>query len=657
MEPDFSGYVTKYGIRCTDGRTIQPGAFKHQDTLKVPLVYQHQHKDINQVLGYTILSAREDGIWGDSFLNSSPQASRAREAVSHGDLDKYSIWAKDLEERVGRDEVLVHDGVIQETSLVLSGANSGASIYNVLAHGDIDEDVMVIVGGEIEHADAPPAEEPPAADADKPEEGDTTVADVLDSLSDEQTDAVNAFIDGIVKEAITEALTEEPQLAHSDSSTKGNTNMSRNAWDRSKETGNTETIERPQLKHDDMNNFLKAAKGQSESGGTGVSSLREFVRSAPAGELIHADDYGIRDLEIMFPDARALMNTPKFIDRRQDWVKVFMSGTSHSPFSRVKTLYADITADEARARGYIKGNEKVEEVFPVFKRTTGPALIYKKQKLDRQDIIDIVDFDVVAWMKVEMRGKLDEEIARAALFGDGRPTMVSGELNPDKIQEPTGTSGDGIRSIVNDDDLYSTEYSVPMPAVPSGQDYNVLLDTVTEAGEFYMGSGNKTAFVGYKTATKLLTMRDDWGKRLYRNLSEVAGDMDVSQIVRVPTELMPDGVLAIVLDLSDYNFGTDRGGEIKFFDDFDIDFNQYKYLYETYLSGRADPAVRGSDLQARRGPGQHARCVAHGSDRGRQRRHRPHPDGCGLEAYGHRSHRGCRVHHHARRRHAEDRYA
>jgi hypothetical protein len=188
-------------------------------------------------------------------------------------------------------------------------------------------------------------------------------------------------------------------------------------------------------------------------------------------------------------------------------------------------------------------------------------------------------------MKVEMRGKLDEEIARAALFGDGRPTMVGGELNPDKIQEPTGTSGDGIRSVVNDDDLYSTEYSVPMPAEPTGQDWNVLLDTVTEAQEFYMGSGNKTAFVSYRVATKLLTMRDDWGKRLYRNLSEVAGDMDVSEIVRVPTELMPDGVLAIVLDLSDYNFGTDRGGEINFFDDFDIDFNQYKYLYETYLSG------------------------------------------------------------------------
>jgi hypothetical protein len=266
-------------------------------------------------------------------------------------------------------------------------------------------------------------------------------------------------------------------------------------------------------------------------------------------------------------------------------VKVFMAGTSHSPFSRVKTMHADITADEARARGYIKAGKKVEEVFPVFKRTTGPALVYKKQKLDRQDIIDITDFDVVAWMKVEMRGKLDEEIARAGLFGDGRPVMVGGELNPDKIPEPTGTSGDGIRSVFNDDDLYSTRYFVPMPAAPDNADWNNFLDEVTAAQEFYLGSGNKTAFISYRVATKLLTIRDGFQHRVYRNLSEVAADMDVTSIVRVPTELMPDDCLAIVLDLADYNFGTNRGGEVTLFDDFDIDFNQYKYLIETYLSG------------------------------------------------------------------------
>jgi hypothetical protein len=362
--------------------------------------------------------------------------------------------------------------------------------------------------------------------------------------------------------------------------------MSRNAFDRSKEGGDTAIIERPSLKHADQTAVLTRAKGDSATGGSnGVGSLRDFVRGSTGKELMHADDYGVQNIEILFPDAQALMRTPTFVDRRQDWVKKFLAGTSHSPFSRVKTAYADITADEARARGYIKAGQKVEEVFPVFKRTTGPAMIYKKQKLDRQDIIDITDFDVVAWMKVEMRGKLDEEIARAGLFGDGRPVMVGGELNPDKIPEPTGTSGDGIRSVFNDDDLYSTRYFVPMPAAPDNADWNNFLDEVTAAQEFYLGSGNKTAFISYRVATKLLTIRDGFQHRVYRNLSEVAADMDVTSIVRVPTELMPDDCLAIVLDLADYNFGTNRGGEVTLFDDFDIDFNQYKYLIETYLSG------------------------------------------------------------------------
>lgn len=590
MEPDFSGYVTRFGIKCTDGRTIQPGAFKHQDGKKVPLVYQHQHNDVSQVLGYTILSSREDGVWGDSYLNGSAKAQDARAAVQHGDLDKYSIWAKDLDERIMNNEALVHDGVIQETSLVLAGANSGASIYNVLAHGNMDDDEMMIVGGEIKHDDTEdkpkpadkPAEEP---DPDKPEEGDTTVAQVLSTLSEEQQTAVNAFIDDVVKEAVTEALTEEPQLTHSDSSKKGS-NMSRNQFDRSEKTGGgTDTM--PELKHDDVKAILSIAKGPNGEGGSNAStSLRDLVRSAKGKELMHADDYGIRNIEVLFPDARALMNTPQFVDRRQDWVKKFLAGTSHSPFSRVKTTYADITADEARARGYIKAGQKVDEVFPVFRRTTGPAWIYKRQKLDRQDIIDITDFDVVAWMKVEMRGKLDEELARAGLFGDGRDVLLGdGTPNPDKIQEPTGNEGNGIRSIFNDDDLYATRYFVPLSADPTNEEYNNFLDSVTEAQEFYLGSGNKTAFMSYRMATKLLTIRDGFQHRVYRNLSEVAADMDVNTIVRVPTELMPEGCLAIVVDLADYNFGTDRGGDLTFFDDFDIDFNQYKYLYEVYLSG------------------------------------------------------------------------
>lgn len=581
MEPNFSGYVTKANLKCADGRTIASGAFQHQDGLKVPLVYQHNHDDVSQVLGHVRLTHKDDGVWGDAFLNKSAKAQDAKAAVENGDLDKFSIWAKDLEE-VGH---LVHDGVIQEVSLVLAGANPGASVSNVLMHGDLDtDDNMMVVGFEIKHADTATEEKP----AEKQEEestddGEKTVADVLNTLTDEQATAVNAFIDDVVEEAVTEALTEEPTLEHGnlDSSKKGTEMGTRNIFDKS----DTSSKELPQLKHDDVQAVLRAAKGDSENSGTGVSSLRDFVRGDKGKELMHADSYGVENLEILFPEAQALMKTPTFVDRRQDWVKKFMAGVGKTPFSRVKTMHADITADEARARGYLKGNRKIEEVFPIFKRETGPGWVYKKQRLDRQDIIDITSFDIVAWMKVEMRGKLDEEIARAALFGDGRPTMINGDINPDKIQEPTGPNGNGIRSIINDDDLYATRYNVAMPANPVNTEWNALLDNVTEAQEFYMGSGNKTAFIPYRVAAKLLTIRDNFGHRVYRNLSEVAGDMDVQQIVRVPTELFPENVLAIVLDLSDYNFGTDRGGEVTLFDDFDINFNQFHYLMEAYLSG------------------------------------------------------------------------
>lgn len=589
MEPNFSGYVTKTNLKCADGRTIMPGAFKHQDGMKVPLVYQHNHEDINQVLGYAILSHKDDGIWGDAYLNETATAKNADMLVQHGDIDKFSIWAKNLDER----GLNVHDGEIQEVSLVLAGANPGANISNVLMHSGLDEDdTLMVVGFEIKHADVAVEEKPAEKTAEEPAaDAEPTVAEILATLTDDQRKAVNSFMDDVVQEAVTEILTEEPEVQHDNIDTKKGPKMTRNVFDRSKDKSST--TERSELKHDDMVAVLRAAKGNPSEGIRGfndsqsVSSLRELIRSSRGKELMHADDYGIQNIEILFPDAQALMNTPRFVDRRQEWVKVWMSGTSHSPFSRVKTTYADITADEARARGYIKANQKVDEVFPVFKRTTGPTWIYKRQKLDRQDIIDIVDFDVVAWMKVEMRGKLDEEIARAGLFGDGRPTMVGGELNPDKIQDPgaSNNSGDGIRAVISDNTLYATPYDVPMPPNPVGTQWNILLDTVTEKMEHYLGSGNRTAFVSYRTASKLLTIRDKFGHRMYRNLSEVAGDMDVNSIVRVPTELFPSDVLAIVLDLADYNYGTDRGGETTLFDDFDIDFNQYKYLMETYLSG------------------------------------------------------------------------
>lgn len=589
MEPDFFGYVSKANIQCTDGRTIMPGAFKHQDGLKVPVVYQHNHTDANQVLGYAILADKEDGTWGDVYLDKgNPTAVVAGSAVKHGSLDKFSVWAKNLVER----GAMVHSGDIQEVSLVLAGANSGATIFNVLQHSGIDQDDLLYVGGEIVHSanstEVPPAESTPPADV-PPAKKEKTVADVLDTLSDEQELAVNVTIDEIVKEAVTEALTKEPEVVHDNLTPEGNLQMT-NAFEGGSAVGGATTT-LPQLKHSDVQSILAEAKGGNLNDfneGSATESFRGMLRSAKGQELMHAADYGIENIEVLFPDAQNVTGRPTWVDRRQDWVKVWMAGTSHTPFSRVKTMYADITADEARAKGYIKANEKTDEVFPVFKRVTGPAWVIKKQKLDRQDIIDIVDFDVVAWMKAEMRGKLDEEVARAGLFGDGRPTMIGGNMNPDKIKDPGAANldGNGIRAVVNDHELYATTYFVEMDAAASGDAWNALLDGVTEAGEFYMGSGNKTAFMSFRTATKMLTMRSNFDqKRIYRNLDEVAGDMDVARIQRVPTELFPANVLCIVLDIADYNYGTNKGGEVTLFDDFDIKFNQYHYLIETYLSG------------------------------------------------------------------------
>lgn len=561
--PNFSGYVSKANLECEDGRIIMPDSFKHQDGMKVPLVYQHNHTDSSQVLGHVILKNKADGVWGDAYLNETAQGKNAGEFVKHGDIDKFSIWAKNLVEK-GRTVVR---GNIKEVSLVLAGANPGAIITeHALAHGGYDvEDDVVIVGSDIElqHAegDDPPAEDPPAESA-------KTVGEVLDTLNEDQQAAVNQLIEEVVTEAVAEAKT-EAEAEHSALKTQEEDQMSRNVFDNSAAA----VADKPQLKHADQSAFLQAARDGK------VDSLKEFVRSQ-GNELMHAGTYGVDNIEILFPDAQALMRTPTWVDRRQDWVKAFMAGTSKSPFSRIKTMYADITADEARAKGYVKAAQKIEEVFPVFKRTTGPAMIYKKQKLDRQDIIDVTDFDIVAWMKAEMRGKLDEEIARAGLLGDGRSAM-----SPDKIQEPTGNSGDGIRSVYNDHELYTMNVAVILPASPVGADWNAVIDAATTSREDYLGSGNITAFMTYKMAATLLTIRDSFGHRIYRNISELASDMDFNQIVRVPSGLMPADVMMIALDLADYNFGTNAGGQVTMFDDFDIDFNQFKYLIETYLSG------------------------------------------------------------------------
>lgn len=566
-KPNFSGYVTKANLECEDGRVILPDAFKHQDGMKVPLVYQHNHHDAGQVLGHVVLQNKDDGVWGDAYLNlDTVQGKNADALVKHGDIDKFSIWAKQLVER-GRH---VARGNIKEVSLVLAGSNPGALITETaLAHSgyDVDDD-LVFVGGEIKHEN----DEDDELEHDGTDTIDEkTVGEVLATLDEDQTRAVNQLIEEVVTNAVADAKTEAEAEHTALKESLEELKMGRNVFDQSSATG---AAGKPQIKHADQTAFLNKARESK------VSSLRDFIREGAGAELMHADTYGVDNIEVLFPDAQALMRTPTFVDRRQEWVKSFINGTSKSPFSRVKTVYADITADEARAKGYIKATQKTEEVFPVFKRTTGPAMIYKKQKLDRQDIIDVTDFDIVAWMKAEMRGKLDEELARAGLLGDGRSAE-----DADKIQEPTGNSGDGIRSVINDHELYTMNVAVVLPTTPVNSDWNALIDMFAMSREEYMGSGNITVFMTYKMAATLMTIRDDFGHRIYRNMSELASDMDVSQIVRVPSTLFPADVLAIALDLADYNFGTNAGGQVTLFDDFDIDFNQFKYLIETYLSG------------------------------------------------------------------------
>lgn len=554
---DFSGYATKNDLLCGDGRTIRKNAFKDQDGQKVPLVWGHQHGDVEHVLGHALLENREDGVYAYGFFNDTEQGKAAKKLVMHGDVNALSIYANKLKQ-IGGD--VVH-GCIRELSLVLAGANPGAYIDFVLSHSDdgteeleaswnenivlyhsdeleVDENMGDTNNEEvIEHA-AAPAEEAPKAEA--PASSEKTIGDVIATMNDEQKEAMYALIG--------QALADQQN-----GNEEGDEDMKHNAFD--SEGANTAV-----LSHDAMDTILKDGKR--------CGSLKESF-------LAHAADYGIEDLEILFPDAKTTSATPDFISREMGWVPVVMNGTHHSPFSRVKTQFADITEDQARAKGYIKGKLKKEEVFSLLKRTTQPTTIYKKQKLDRDDIIDIVDFDVLAWVKQEMRIMLDEEIARAILIGDGR--LASDD---DKIDENC------IRPIVNDADLFVIRW-----AVKSGDDFlKDFIKAAVKSRKNYKGSGNPIMFTTEDILTDLLLMEDSIGHKLYKTEAELATALRVSKIVTVPVmENFEDkdskDVFAVIVNLSDYTVGADKGGSINMFDDFDIDYNQQKYLMETRCSG------------------------------------------------------------------------
>ena len=539
---DFSGWATKANLKCSDGRTIMKDAFKDNDGKSVPLVWNHQHNDPTNVLGHALLQNRDEGVYAYCTFNDSEAGKTGKLLVQHGDVCALSIWANQLKQNLNN---VVH-GNIREVSLVLAGANPGAFIDSIIMHGEeSDEDAIIYTGEDIVLSHSNESEDKKMDENDKEE----TVADVFNTLSEKQKNVVYAIIG--------QALEEGEESDNEES--EGGNEMKHNVFDQTEEKKNDV------LSHDAMNAII--------SDGKRFGSLKESF-------LAHADEYGIKQIDYLFPEAESLNNPPEFIKRETDWVSKVMNGVHRTPFSRIKSSFADITADEARAKGYIKGNLKKEEVFTLLKRSTTPTTIYKKQKLDRDDIIDITDFDVVAWLKSEMRMMLNEEIARAILIGDGRLSS-----SDDKINEQN------IRPIASDAELYSVRVPVNVAASATTDDKaKAMIRAAVKARKEYKGSGNPTFFTTEDWLTDALLLEDTMGHRLYKNESDVAAAMRVSNIVTVPVmegAKGPNGgdLIGIIVNLNDYNVGADKGGAINMFDDFDIDYNQQKYLIETRCSG------------------------------------------------------------------------
>ena len=583
---DFSGWATRNDLTCSDGRIIRQDAFKDCDGKVVPLVWMHSHDDPENVLGHCLLENRPEGVYAYGYFNDTEKGKTAKEQVKHKDINSLSIWANHLKQSGNSDgSVNVVHGAIKEVSLVLSGANPGAMIDTVMEHsGEESLDDIIIYSGEelsneeeLEHADteedskekSETFEESESKDNSEElkmadENNEKTVQDVFDELTDEQKNVVYFMIGEALKEAGVEP--EGDEAAQSDF--EGDYEMKHNVFDNSMEE------ETDVLSQADMEAIFKDAKR--------CGSLKEAVLAHGDGDDDEPEvTYGIRNMEdVLFPDYKTTGDMPNMIQRDQAWVGTVMNGAKHTPFSRIKMINADITADEARALGYMKGHLKKEEVFTMLKRKVDPQTIYKKQKFDRDDLTDITDFNVVAFVKTEMRQMLNEEIARAALIGDGRSGM-----SEDKISE------DHIIPIYNDSSLYSIQVPVNVENGATGADKaKAFIDECVRARKDYKGSGNPTAFMTEDMLTECLLLEDGIGHKLYKSEAEVATAIRASKIVTVPVmEGVTDGtkgdLAAIIVNMTDYTFGADKGGEINMFEDFDIDYNQQKYLMETRCSG------------------------------------------------------------------------
>ena len=544
-EYDFSGWATKNGLKCSDGRTIIKDAFKHNDGQTVPLVWNHQHNDPLNILGHAKLENRESGVYAYCKFNDTPAGQNAKELVKHGDVSALSIYANQLKQQ--GDNVL--HGCIREVSLVLAGANPGAFIDSVLAHGENSDDEAVIYTGEnieLQHSDDKKGNE--KVD-NKTEEKEKTVQDVFDTLTEEQKNVVYALIGLAIEENQNEDEKEDDG---------GEEDMKHNVFD------NQTNTKEQELTHADMANVLNDAKR--------YGSLKES-----------ALQHGITNIDYLFPDFKTMDTPPAFISRDMGWVSKVMGGVHRTPFSRIKSVFANITEEDARAKGYMKGKLKKDEVFSLLKRTTDPQTVYKKQKLDRDDVLDITDFDVVAWLKAEMRMMLDEELARAVLVGDGR--LASSD---DKIQETH------IRPIWTDAELYTINQVMKFARGTAMEvQAKEFIKQAIKARKNYKGSGNPSLYCSEDILTECLLLEDNNGRIIYDSVEKLATALRVKEIITVPVmenlsrEVSGEtrNLFGIIVNLSDYNIGADKGGAVNMFDDFDIDYNAQKYLIETRCSG------------------------------------------------------------------------
>jgi len=546
---DFGGWATRNNLKCSDGRTIMKDAFKHNDGQTVPLVWNHQHNDPLNILGHALLENREEGVYAYCKFNETESGKNAKLLVEHGDVTALSIYANQLKQNGSN---VIH-GAIREVSLVLAGANPGAFIDTIIRHGETsDEEAIIYTGKNISmyHSDEKKEEEE-TMEVEKKEKNEETVADVFNTLTEKQKTVVYAIIGQILEEK------EESEDDNDEDDEGGNKTMKHNVFDQ-------EDTMKDILTHSDVEAIFSDVKR--------YGSLRDAV-------LAH----GIEHIDYLFPDAKNVTDTPQFIQRDTGWVQKVMNSVHHTPFSRIKSVFADITEEDARAKGYIKGNLKKDEVFSLLKRTTTPTTIYKKQKLDRDDIVDIVDFDVVAWLKSEMRLMLDEEIARAVLVGDGRLSS-----SDDKINEQN------IRPIWTDADLYTIKAPVTVAAnATADQKAKAFIRAAIKSRKNYKGSGEPTLYTTEDVLTDCLLMEDSTGRIIYDSVSKLATALRVKEIVTVPVlenlSRVDNGttynLMGIIVNLTDYNIGADKGGAVNMFDDFDIDYNAQKYLIETRCSG------------------------------------------------------------------------